>query len=340
MQKLYHFVVLSIFMFGINLNTMAQDTADPTADPLFATVDLAAGQLLDPFLISVTATGTVDASTLGEECVGFVPAAPDVALNWDGEGELLRIFFHSVGDATLAVVTPDGEILCNDDASGTLFDPMVDIEDAANGRYAIHVGHNEPEISYPGFLVITSADVYSPTNFDPELLVPRDILDEGFVNQLPIEILLVDQAPLNGNAIGLEPGFGDVFFDFEESGQIPLFNVQTNNLDCTGFVESLPTVEFTWTGEAEELEVYVEGDHDSSLMVYTPSGDYICNDDAVPGGENLNPSVTFNTPEEGRYVIYVGSFLPGEVVNGTVTITEDLEAQPATLTAEDIFGDE
>lgn len=319
---------------------LAQDSADPGAEPLFATVDLVAGEALDPFLISVTALGSVDASSIAEGCVGFVPAAPDVALNWTGASDLLRIFFHSVGDATLVVVAPDGEIFCNDDASGTLFDPLVDIENPVEGRYAIHVGHYEPDLSYPGFLVITSDDTYSPNSFDLDILVPRDTLEAGSAVQLPIEILQIEHPPLSGNQVRLEVGFGEVNFDFSESGQIPLFNVQTNNLACTGFVESLPTAVFNWSGESEFVEVLVEADHDATLLVVTPAGEYLCNDDTVPGGDNLNPSLLIETPEQGRYVIYVGSFEPGESITGTVTITEDTDAEPEPLTVDDLYGDE
>lgn len=320
----------------------AQDAIDPEAPPLFATVDLDAGEELDPFLISVVATGTVDTSMLADGCVGYVAPEPDVALYWGGESDLLRIFFYSTHDATLTIITPNGDMLCNDDASGTLFDPLVDIENPTEGRYAIFVGHVAQGQAYPGLLVITSDDTYGPSVFNLEGLIPRDpISDTGIMTQLPIEILQTDLSPLNeANVFNLEPGFDQQAFDFEESGQIALFNVQTNNSDCTGFVESLPTAVFHWTGEAEAIEVLAEGDHDSSLLVYTPSGDYICNDDTLPGGDNLNPSLVFETPEEGRYVIYVGSYEPGEATNGTVTITENIEMVPITLTADEIAGEE
>jgi hypothetical protein len=320
---------------------VAQDSATPDADPLFATVDLVAGgENLDPFVISVLSTGTVDASTVADGCVGFIPAAPDVALNWTGESDLLRIFFHSIHDAVITVVSPDGDVYCNDDASGTMFDPLVDIVDPVEGRYAIHVGHAEPEQEYPGMLVITSADTYGPANFNLGSLVPREVIEPGFATRLPIEILQTEHEPLNpDNAVDIETGFEEVTFDFTESGQIALFNVQTNNFDCTGFVESIPSAVFNWTGESEAIEVFVEGDEDSTLMVYTPSGEYICNDDTMPGGDNLNPSVVFETPADGRYVIYIGSFEPGEATNGTLTITEDVTAEPEALTVEDIVGE-
>lgn len=339
MRSLSRLLGLSLVLSVVVTISLAQDTADPDADPLFATVTLEAGTQLDPFLVSVTATGTVDASTIAEGCVGFVPAAPDVALEWTGESDMLRVFFHSTGDATLTVIGPDGEVYCNDDASGTVFDPLVDIENPTEGRYAIHVGHFNPDISYPGFLIITSDDTYHPSAFDLNILVPRSPIEEGFVNQLPIEILAVENPPLNENEVDLAVGFGEASFEFSENGQIPLFNVQTNNLACTGFVESIPTAVFNWSGESEFIEVFVEGDHDSTLMVYTPSGEYICNDDTAPGGDNLNPSIVFETPEDGRYVIYVGSFEPGETVAGTITITEDTTAEPTPLTVEELYGD-
>jgi len=147
-----HWFGLLIMLVLLAGAVVAQDTVDPDAAPLFATVNLTAGEELDPFIVSVTATGTVDASTVAEGCLGFIPDVPDVVLNWSGTGELLRIFFYSLGDATLTIVTPDDDVLCNDDVNATLLDPMVDIENPAEGRYAIYVGHFELEASFPGFL--------------------------------------------------------------------------------------------------------------------------------------------------------------------------------------------
>jgi hypothetical protein len=340
-MKLRWLIVFTVLMSLLG-TAFAQDSANPDADPLFATVDLiAGGENLDPFLISVLATGTVDASTVADGCVGFIPPQPDVALNWTGESDMLRIFFYSIHDATLTVVTPDGDVFCNDDASGTLFDPLVDIENPVEGRYAIHVGHFSADQEYPGLLVITSDDTYGPSNFSPASLVDRDIIQANEDDMLPLDIMEYGAPPLNEDLVfNLEAGFGTQSFEVTESGQIPLFDVRTNNVYCTGFVEILPTAVFNLTGESELLEVYAEGDHDSSLLVFTPSGEIICNDDALSGGENLNPQITIETPELGRYVIYMGSHSPGEDVNATVTIAEDGTGDIDTLTAEDIMDEE
>ncbi|MEZ4834604.1 MAG: hypothetical protein R2873_21880 [Caldilineaceae bacterium] len=63
-----------------------------------------------------------------------------------------------------------------------------------------------------------------------------------------------------------------------------------------------------------------------------PNGDFQCNDD-TNGAANLNPSLDL-TPIPGSYTLWVGSFEPTTVVEGTLTIAGSTDYQPAALTAE------
>ncbi len=336
-QRSIFLVMICLLVAGA---VSAQDSIDPSADPLTGTIQLTDSDAMNPFFISLTTSGELDASELGEDCVGYVSSAPDLVIDWARESEFLRLFFFSNSDATLTIVTPDGEVLCNDDFNGTLLDPLVDVTSATQGLYSVYVGSVQENNRFPGFLVVTTLNAYNPAVVDLGALVPRATEDvDDPESEIPVSILQTAQEPLTGVTLDITTGFGDQTLEFAENGQIPLFDVATGNDLCTGFVESLPTVAFNWSGEGEQVHVYAEGDHDSSLMVYTPSGDFVCNDDTEIGGENLNPSVTFETPEEGRYVIYVGSFIPGETVSGTITITENVDAQPEPLNAEDIMGE-
>ena len=102
--------------------------------------------------------------------------------------------------------------------------------------------------------------------------------------------------------------------------------------DFTGFIDAIPTFKFDWQGQAERLHIFFEGDNDSTLVVRTPDGSYACNDD-YQGSRNMNPRVEI-VPKPGEYIVYVGSFSPSEVVSGTLTITEDVNAEPAVLTSD------
>jgi hypothetical protein len=54
----------------------------------------------------------------------------------------------------------------------------------------------------------------------------------------------------------------------------------------------------------DPLSFYVEARDDTVLLVNTPDGEWHCNDDF----SGLDPALTFETPQEGQYDIWVGTF--------------------------------
>ena len=117
---------IDLFADGGTMQFRAQGRARavefaPEANPIFATLVLGGGETLwlDPSMVSIRSgaiTGPgVDASTLGESCAGTIPSHPDVVFNWQEHEGLgtLNIFTLSLGDLTLVLVTPSGEVLCN-----------------------------------------------------------------------------------------------------------------------------------------------------------------------------------------------------------------------------------
>ena len=130
---------------------------DYTADPYFGSVELRAGFLPDPNESEIVAGGSIDASYLGGGCVGHVSEVPDVRLIWRGMSDELRIFFESNAgeDATLLVNLPDGTWVCNDDAGSFNLDPLILLEDPAEGQYDIWVGSYERGQFIRGVISIT-----------------------------------------------------------------------------------------------------------------------------------------------------------------------------------------
>ncbi len=92
--------------------------------------------------------------------------------------------------------------------------------------------------------------------------------------------------------------------------------------ECIGFADSPPDYSINWSGSAQSLQILFtalnEGD-DTTLIINSPEGEWYCNDDF----NELNPGLSFNTPAEGRYDIWVGSYHPGEFVDGVLSVTED-----------------
>lgn len=88
--------------------------------------------------------------------------------------------------------------------------------------------------------------------------------------------------------------------------------------ECRGLVNSRrPDVDFNYLESGRYmLFLYVLSLADTTLVVYTPDGRWLCNDDG--GGKlGLHPLLSINDPPSGNYNIWVG------VVNGA--------SAPATL---------
>jgi serine protease Do len=117
------------------------DELDLTLEPYYGETDLEAGFTPDPFEVEMTIGGSIDAEYLGDGCVGFAAAEPDFRIYWSGSSGELRMFFESEddGDATMIVNLPNGDWTCDDDADGTL-NPLVILEDPAEGQYDIWIG--------------------------------------------------------------------------------------------------------------------------------------------------------------------------------------------------------
>ena len=124
--------------------------------PALVTLDLAAGFPLDPTFMSLNGGGEVDASLLSPDCKGFINRNPVATVNWTGAAEMLRAFFYSDSDSTLVVLTPDGKLVCNDNANEQLLDPVLDIKNPVPGKYRIWVGSAADRQRIPGILVLTA----------------------------------------------------------------------------------------------------------------------------------------------------------------------------------------
>src|SRR5690606_41731528 len=76
---------------------------DWSANPHAGTVRLSAGFTPDPYNISITAGGTIQASERFSGCRGYISHAPDVRLHWSsGDNLPLLISLSPPRDTTLA----------------------------------------------------------------------------------------------------------------------------------------------------------------------------------------------------------------------------------------------
>lgn len=137
---------------------------DEKAEPLYGSAILQRGFTPDPHIVPVLAGGRVDTSDFDLYC-GFTSPAPSFVLTLRGGASagFLRIYFASDGDTdtTLIVHTPNQGWSCVDDSTFGK-DPVIDIEFADSGDYAIWVGAWQSNTNETGSLYITQSEEVTP----------------------------------------------------------------------------------------------------------------------------------------------------------------------------------
>jgi serine protease Do len=286
----------------------ASSQLDTSAEPSFGNITLTAQELVEPYFSEIVSGGVVDVSYLGNHCVGYAAGNPDFRVNLtDRVGDLSFTFIadEQAADTTMIINTPDSEWHCNDDKTNTSLDPGLNFVNAASGQYDVWVGSYASADSLAGTLAILDAtqvdDSLSPSSSD----------------------LALDwaQAPFFGTtdlASGFMPDPHSV--TISAGGSVDVSSGAYGS-HCSGYASSAPDFQLNWSAPGSSLQIYFVADDigDATLIVNSANGDWLCNDDA-PG--TLNPSVTIEAPESGRYDIWVGSYNQGEFINGELKITE------------------
>ncbi len=258
-------------------------------DPMLAasqSASLRAGFDDDPRRFAVRAGGEASLDGLADSCFGYAGAEADLALDYRADDYDLYFLMTSDADGVMAVRTPSGEILCNDDQVG--LDPGVHVESPESGQYLV----------WTGLLGDRRRMV------DGELTV-SEIGFAGFDNRLD----LAAEARF-GNQV-LDSGFtpDPVVVDVTAGGRVDANVATADGVTatgyCTGYVSREPTVELTYEAGALPLYLAARGEEDLTLVVNGPDGAWHCDDDS---GGDLNPELMFDSPQSGVYDIYVGTF--------------------------------
>ncbi len=124
----------------------------------FGSATLSPGFSPDPYTVSVTSGGGIDAGMmdLAISCVGYVTAQPDFILNYGDGGTLLHLYVDGEGDTALIVNAPDGSWWCDDDTNG--LDPRVTFKAPQSGQYDIWIASYSSGEAISGTLGITELD--------------------------------------------------------------------------------------------------------------------------------------------------------------------------------------
>jgi hypothetical protein len=317
------------FVGGGNAATAAQGTTETA----LITINPDAGLPLDPFVISLQAGGTVDASTIAEGCTGFVSQRPAVTVDYKGKSDLLKVFFYSDGDPVLLIQTPDGKFQCNDNTNAALLDPTLTLTKPAQGRYNIWLGSALSGDLIPGFLAFTGQGDVSAGGLALQNLVKRP----AQLEVLPLSNRIVAAATRVAEAQAavkstekLTADSGPLTAKVTVEGDLPAPELATGEGLCGGLITIAPTFAFEWAGEAKALGVMFEGDADATVIVRKPDGKFVCADD-VAGLTNLNPLAIVTDPAAGAYLVWVGRVDPANPVTGTLTVASTADLRPAVL---------
>lgn len=220
-----------------------------------------------------------------EYCPGFGRFdAADAVLTLDAPESLFSIFAMSSRDLTLAVVGPDGGVLCNDDTFG--LHPAVSFENAQPGDYHIFVGafSQGGSAQYELFasqggpaFVDAQFDADAEPRFGYATLDP----DLGGRAQQLATAPVVSRDPFSALPIG---GF------------------------CPGYTGiDAPDLVLTLDAPEQQFSLMALSQTDLVMAVRLPDGSWACNDDSY----GLNPGITLNDAPAGDYLIFVGTYGQG-----------------------------
>ncbi len=248
----------------------------------FGSITLGPGFDPDPHLARGTSGGSVAASSLSNECRGYVSSQPDHILVTTGDFAELRILVNAVGgDTTLVIRRPDGSYLCDDDSEG--INPVVAAPFPA-GEYAVFVG------SY-------TARVNARYNL-------------GISQQATVTTGQLGQPSSGGEGemashygtVSLAPGFmpDPHVVAGRSGGLMPAHSLQEG---CEGWIDETPDHLLVASGSFDLLRLMVRASTDTTLVVRRPDGTFECADDE----EGRNPVVSGRF-SAGTYRVWVGSY--------------------------------
>ena len=237
----------------------------------------------------------IDALIPGMYCAGHVDTdGPDVVLTVDQAQDVLSIYAMSSTDLTLSVLGPDDRWSCNDDTFG--LNPAITYNNAMPGEYRIWVGSFGANRRGTYELFATAG---APRWVDAEL-EPTAAPSAGYVS------------------IGTGTDRGFRLPIVMEPGRIPARSFSDGF--CPGFITpDRPTVIVTIEDSLPELTFYAVSDADGMMLIQTPDGSLLCNDDF----QGLNPGIVINDGAPGDYAVWVGTY-GGRGGTGTFGVTQDV----------------
>ena len=271
----------------------------------YGTVTLSPGFTPDPHQVSVTSGGKLSVRDmgLGSGCVGYATSRPDFIVHVSSSMDFLRFYGEGEGDTGLIINDPSGTWHCDDDThSGT--NPMVSIANARGGQYDVWVSSYSNDENIRSTLFVTEL---------------RSNPSSGGSSS-SAERLRIGGNNANFGTVNLNSGFTpDPHVVSITSGGDLDVRAMSLGSGCVGYATGQPDLILNVSGDVDFLRFYNEGDGDTGLIINTPSGDWLCDDDSHTG---TNPMVTFENAASGHYDVWVSSYSSEENIRGSLHITE------------------
>lgn len=231
--------------------------------------------------------------------VGRVTPAPNFTLQYDARnmGRDLELRVQTDCDTTLLVNDSTGQWQFNDDANGTL-QPSLRLANAPSGQYDIWVG--------------TFGSQSCQATLVAETFAPGGGSNNGGAPATPT----CPDWSLGGAEIRMNGGATERR-DVTAGGSVNLFDNQCG-VQAHGYVAQAPdfSLYFDPAGQVSTLNISVQAQCDTTLLVNDPSTAWLFNDDAT----DLNPALTIGDAQAGRYDIWVGTF-GDQLCPSTITIS-------------------
>jgi hypothetical protein len=125
----------------------------------------------------------------------------------------------------------------------------------------------------------------------------------------------------NYETINLDAGFlpDPALYEVSMGGDFYAGDV---DFSCYGYVSDAPDYRLNYSAGGSGLGIYTNAEADTTLLINTPDGEWICDDDNL-FLNNLNAGFYFENPQSGEYNIWVGSYSESDVFSDALlAITE------------------
>ena len=289
--------LFAVLMTVLAFAPRATEAQDFTLPATYEEPALNQGFLPDPYSVSLTAGGSLAPAIEG--CAyGYVADAPDVKFSYSTNGGSDLFFYvDSDSDTTLLINTPMGEWICDDDGYFNQ-NPIVMMAGADAGRYDIWVGTYGEDVA-GATLHISEIDPRGGEDpyYDESNGVSPDFAYDGEYPDPSLEA--------NYEEVNLDAGFLPDPYEVSVTagGSLP---VAVGGCGY-GYVSSAPDVKLYYTTSGvNTLYLYAEANEDTTLLINTPSGEWICDDDG--GAVGTDPLLEIMNAPGGRYDIWIGSY--------------------------------